>query len=62
MVGVMISTAGTPESLRAQGKQPGQTDRFRCIIGGKVLGPNQTAPDTSNERSRLEVAEEVIKH
>lgn len=61
MVGFMVSTVGTPESLRVSGKQPGETDRFRCIVGEKVAGPNQTVADRSKERPRSEVLEEIKK-
>jgi len=40
MMGMMISTVGTHESILAMGKQPGETDRYRCIIGEKIRGPN----------------------
>ena len=61
MVGFMVSTVGTPESLRVLGKQAGETDRFRCIVGEKVAGPNQTEADRSKERPRSEVLEEIKK-
>jgi hypothetical protein len=61
MVGLMVSTVGTPESLRVMGKRPGETDRFRCIVGEKVAGPNQTVADKTKERPRSEVLEEIKK-
>ncbi len=62
MVGFMVSTVGTPESLRVMGKRPGETDRFRCIVGEKVAGQNQTVPDKTKERPRSEVLEEIQKN